>query len=482
MSPSQVSELGPVDPSSLPGEHWDETESKAPWIVRKLAGSLTGRVVMSSYESFRAAGTSVLCLSPWGDSSPLLLPCIRFRDLVMHAVIAGTGGMAAVAAPVMGPVSDAVVSSFGDTIVVEMGLHAGFDVGSKIADDLIIEKSIKAVIPTHSSRLHTTSVKTLLVTLKYKHTMSDASLGFFRSSLHKDPSLFATVKDYLAVEKGWFSPYLFASNRRPVIPRTMQPDVIFCHGPFLAGDYQVGEKLLQESAAIVHLCEAPPQVELPPPAAEKPKDPYPKYRPISNFIARHRTPEPPSTPPAESASEAPTILPSPPERRMVMLLLGLKPHRTLWSTSHRPDESVINYMLLNGCPAVVLPAKQGCPLVAWDTITLEQLHKIGKSEGGVDGTKFKGVVDVLFEYLSLCVDWSRIIVPRDLEDDVRQDGDSEKVASNNVEGENVEPGSKHAVRSAIEVLVAGAVRSWDSKAVKEDVDLDRAGIAIFRIP
>lgn len=51
----------------------------------------------------------------------------------MHAVIAGTGGMAAVAAPVMGPVSDAVVSSFGDTIVVEMGLHAGFDVGSKVA-------------------------------------------------------------------------------------------------------------------------------------------------------------------------------------------------------------------------------------------------------------------------------------------------------------------------------------------------------------
>ena len=51
----------------------------------------------------------------------------------------------------------------------------------------------------------------------------------------RDPSLFASVLDYLAVEKGWFSPYLFASGRRPAIPRTMKPDVVFCHGPFLNG-------------------------------------------------------------------------------------------------------------------------------------------------------------------------------------------------------------------------------------------------------
>ena len=69
---------------------------------------MTGRIVMSSYESLRAAGTNVICLSPWGDSSPLFLPCIRFRDLAVHMVIAGTGGMAAVAAPVMGPISVSV--------------------------------------------------------------------------------------------------------------------------------------------------------------------------------------------------------------------------------------------------------------------------------------------------------------------------------------------------------------------------------------
>lgn len=53
--------------------------------------------------------------------------------------------------------------------------------------------------------------------------------------LCSDNSLFASVMDYLAVEKGWFSPYLYASGRRPAIPRSVKPDVVFCHGPFLSG-------------------------------------------------------------------------------------------------------------------------------------------------------------------------------------------------------------------------------------------------------
>ena len=51
----------------------------------------------------------------------------------------------------------------------------------------------------------------------------------------RDNSLFSSVMDYLSIEKGWFSPYLFASGRRPVIPRSVKPDIVFCHGPFLSG-------------------------------------------------------------------------------------------------------------------------------------------------------------------------------------------------------------------------------------------------------
>ena len=93
--------------------------------------------------------------------------------------------MAVVAAPVMGPVSDVIVSSLGDSILVEIGLHAGFDLTTHVANDLVIDQPIKHVVPIHSKRLETTGVKVLLITLQYKHTMKDASLGFYRSSLHQ---------------------------------------------------------------------------------------------------------------------------------------------------------------------------------------------------------------------------------------------------------------------------------------------------------
>lgn len=133
------------------------------------------------------------------------------------------------AAPVMGPVSDAIVSTVGDTILVEMGMHAGFEATMSLADDFVFEKPIDQIVPLHSKKLETTGVKTMLITLKYKHTVEDAGLGFYRSSLHpfvnllgplpatfahkiicRDKSLFASVVDYVSIEKGWFSPYLFA--------------------------------------------------------------------------------------------------------------------------------------------------------------------------------------------------------------------------------------------------------------------------------
>lgn len=455
----EVSALGPVDPASVPEESHDEQEKSAPWIVRKLVGSMTGRIVMSSYESLRAAGTSVVCLSPWGDSSPLLLPCIRFRDLAVHTVIAATGGMAVVAAPVLGPLAGEVISTFGDTIFVELGIHAGFSLTAAAANDLVIEKPLKAVIPIHSKRLDTTAIKELLITLKYKITMTDAALGFYRSSVHKDNSLFATVKDYLAVEKGWFSPYLFASSRRPIIPRTMKPDIVFCHGPFLEGDYRVGQTLLGESAMVIALCSEPK------PEIEAPKPHHSLSIPSLTNLLNSRPPSP------SEPAHALTTLPSPPQpRRMVILCVGLKPHRTLWTTSARPGESVINYILLNGCPAIVVPVKVGAPLVAWDALTLEELWKVPlpADEPETENTtpaqgKFGGIVNVFFEYLDMCVDWERVVVS----------GDPAKPTDMD---------ARKALKSALGLLVAAAIRSGSSKEVKKEVDKERSGIAMWRIP
>ncbi|KAF7964997.1 hypothetical protein HWV62_1160 [Athelia sp. TMB] len=433
---------------------------------------MTGRIVMSSYESLRAAGTNVICLSPWGDSSPLFLPCIRFRDLAVHMVIAGTGGMAAVAAPVMGPISVSVYtqSRRRDTILVEVGLHAGFEASTEAANDLIIGHGVSAVIPLHSARLESNGVKVILITLKYKHTMEDASLGFYRSSVHKDNSLFATVKDYLAVEKGWFSPYLFASGRRPIIPRSMKPDVIFCHGPFLSGDYKIGERLLAESASSIILA-APP-----PPDTATPVVPEEAHHftlslpdiPKLTMFSRSRTPSP--------EPQLAAVPPPPSPRRIVIMVLGLRPHRVgVWTSSHRPNESVINYILLSGAPAIVVPAKLGAPLLAWDSLTLEEIWKIElPPDGAASSTgQFEGVVNVLYEYLDMCVDWDRVVIPAA---PPSQDPEVSAASTDPVHD------AKKLVKSALGVLLAAAVRSGASKEVKKEVDKERSGIAMWRIP
>ncbi|CAE6439590.1 unnamed protein product [Rhizoctonia solani] len=423
-----------------------------------------------------------------------------------------SNGTAAIAAPVMGPIADTAVATFGDTIAVEIGNTVAYDLGTKLANDLIADKTAKAMIPIHSARLETTSVKTILITLKFKHTMSDAALGFFRSgTVHQDGDLFTDIKDYLSVEKGWLSPYLFASSRRPVIPRSMKPDIIFCHGPFLWGDYRIAETLLAESASIIKLCLDLPTEPAPtgaeptrnpigdissPPVPRSPmlraseraselghkissywhgpgslipvngKETLPVLAPddVPNIQADpiHHSPNP-------STISLPASIPTP--RRILVAVLGISPHRRLWTSSARPGESVINYHLLNGCPALVLPAvsvKGSTPLLAWDTLTLEHLHIIGKEKGGIHGEAFKGVVTCLFEYLSLCVEWDRIIIPEEV--------------TNPAEAATGEDFKKQVVRDGIELVVAGAIRSYDSKAVKANVDINRAGIVMFRMP
>jgi hypothetical protein len=180
---------------------------------------------------------------------------------------------------------------------------------------------------------------------------------------------------------------------------------------------------------------------------------------LTNVFSRSRAPSP-----IESA--LPTVLVP---RRMVILVVGLKPHRKLWTLSARPGESVINYILLNGCPTLVVPVKIGCPLLAWDTLTIEQLWKIELPK--VDGEKskseiFEGVVDIVFEYLDLCVDWERTQT---------QDREGE------TQTESLES-KKRAVKNAVTLLIAAAIRSKDSKAAKKELEADRCGIAMWRIP
>lgn len=135
------------------------------------------------------------------------------------------------------------------------------------------------------------------------------------------------------------------------------------------------------------------------------------------------------------------------------MLVGLKPYKlNIWTSSQRPGESIMNYLILDGCPAVVLPARPGTPLLAWDSITLKQLYQLRGSP-----EQEKGVVDCWVEFLSLCVDMDRI-----------QGGKGR--------------GNEDVLRDAVELCVQGAFKSADCKAVEKEVDPSRAGLLVMRMP
>jgi hypothetical protein len=124
----------------------------------------------------------------------------------------------------------------------------------------------------------------------------------------------------------------------------------------------------------------------------------------------------------------------------------------------------------------------GAPLVAWYARTLEQMWKIklppadttpeallalpsASSKNGEDEDgemTYVSVVNALFEYVDLCVDWERVELSR-------KEGGTEGTP-------------KEGVKGAVALLVAAAVRSGESKKVLKEVNKERSGIAIWRIP
>ena len=198
-------------------------------------------------------------------------------------------------------------------------------------------------------------------------------------------------------------------------------------------------------------------------------------RSVSDLFHRPKTPTTPAAADAASNdttnpvvdSEIPPVVAAEPKlRRMIIIVLGIRPHRAgLWTSSERPGESVMNYALFNGCPAVVLPLLPGSPLVAWHAYTLEQFQKL---EGGLTGPRYERIVERLFQYIELCIDWDRVVPDAQL----APGSDSEKT---------LDEQRKMAVRRAVEAVVSGAVQS-DCKEVRKEVDSDRAGIAFFRVP
>ncbi|KAH7102849.1 hypothetical protein BKA62DRAFT_829115 [Auriculariales sp. MPI-PUGE-AT-0066] len=512
MGPDNMSALAPVQPNQALQA---EKAKSSSWFARQAAQSLAGRVVVSAYESLKAT-KNVVCLSPWGDSSPLVGPSIRFRDIFIESIMASTGGTASFVAPQVGNAGTIGADALADSITATLISTAGDELASAAIEESFPKNDVAGIAEN-------AGVKTVNITLRYKHNMTDASLGFYRSSLHRcvsilslrvtetmpnsnssPDSLFSTTKDLLAIQKGWFNPYLFASCRRPVIPRGVMPDVVFCHFPFEAGDYDIGQMLLAESSVVV--CFSSDWTSTAQKAARElnegdaggTKGLLRKLRgkekalddsgPISDGDTTDDT--------AGTVSEGETNSTSSSKKEQKAALRAFKKHekdektaaekaakderRPLGNAEQRkktrrkrsqspttPDEhlgdksearressAVSNYQWAS---AIVLPARVGVPLLAWDAVTVSELWKL---DG--DQAKLSQHSERLYEFADMCVDFGRV--------------DTEKVKGME------EHARKEVLKEDLRLLVEGAAKSGSNTEVRGEIDGERAGIVFWRVP
>ena len=170
------------------------------------------------------------CLSPWGDNNPVTLPNVRYRDAVLFATFHVVGG------PLVDGASNLVTDAFGaDTFVAEIvSSGAGFINGNtivkygvfQIVEQAIDKGALEHILPEVERTIRTTSVKSMQVSIKHKLMGVDADIRFVNA--------YATTS-YTACDKGWFCPYLYASSRTPVIPRSQDFEMAQCFNPYLAG-------------------------------------------------------------------------------------------------------------------------------------------------------------------------------------------------------------------------------------------------------
>jgi hypothetical protein len=207
-------------------------EKRTGKVQRFFGDTLVGRVARASVQTATSAMKMPASLSPWGDNNPVTLPNVRYRDAILFTTFAFVG------APVVDGLSDGITGAFGaDSFISEIvSSGAGVITGStiikygvfQIVEQAIDKGIIEHMLPEEEKMLQTTNVKSLQVGIKHKLMGVDADLRF--------AGIYPTTNSQ-ACEKGWFSPYLFASARTPQIPRANDFAISQFFGPFLGGEF-----------------------------------------------------------------------------------------------------------------------------------------------------------------------------------------------------------------------------------------------------
>ena len=206
-------------------------DQKSSRTKRFLGDTLVGRVARSSVSTISSTVKMPAVLSPWGDNNPVTLPNVRYRDAVLF------GTFSVIGAPLIDGASDLVTDTFGaDSFVSEVvSSGACFITGNtivkygvfQIVEQAIDRGVLEHVLPEVEKIIHTTSVKSMQVSIKHKLMGIEADIRFIGTY---------PATNALACDKGWFCPYLFASSRTPVIPRQQDFAIAqFCN-PSLNGE------------------------------------------------------------------------------------------------------------------------------------------------------------------------------------------------------------------------------------------------------
>ena len=163
----------------------------------------------------------------------------------------------------------------------------------------------------------------------------------------------------------------------------------------------------------------------------------------------------------ECASVIPLCDPNPtlrlPHSRILVLFTGITPFRAgMWSTSRRPGCAELIFHLLDGCPALVLPARTAqTPVLAWSPWTLTQMQNQGTS-GYKPETQHRQITEWLVPLVERSALYPSV---RDV------------------------PGAFERLMSKVVTMIihgALAVPKSVHGKVFGDVDVERAGVVMFR--
>ena len=241
--------------------------------------------------------------------------------------------------------------------------------------------------------LETTVVKTIKASVRHKLMGVDAQLHYFQARP-------CPLLGQGSIAKGWFCPYLYASGRTPHIGRSEDFSIAQLTGPALDADSKVAQALYTESAAVLSLC-----------------DP----RPSSNIGSY----------------------------RMIVSFAGISPWRLhAWSQSRVPDGARLQFHLINGCPALVIPVLPYSPVLAWSSVTLRQMH----SDKYIPAEHYTEIMRGLISIVNF------------------------PAIDDGMKGHY-----KILMADLVKMIIKGAVHTKKINAkIWEDVDPDRSGILMFR--